>query len=46
MKIIADLIRRVLEKPEDEDVIKTTRSTVAELCYGFPIYDFMDLEKI
>jgi len=46
MKIIADLIRRVLEKPEDEDVIKTTRSTVAELCYGFPIYDFMDLEEI
>jgi glycine hydroxymethyltransferase len=46
MKIIADLIRRVLEKPEDEDVIKNTRSTVTELCYGFPIYDFMDLEKM
>lgn len=42
MKMIAGLIRRVLEKPEDEDLIKDTRATVADLCRGFPIYDFMD----
>jgi glycine hydroxymethyltransferase len=44
MKMIAGLIRRVLEKPEDEDVIRDTRATVADLCRGFPIYDFMDLK--
>lgn len=43
MKMIAGLIRRVLEKPEDEDVIRDTRVIVADLCRGFPIYDFMDL---
>jgi len=42
MKMIAGLIRRVLERPEDEDLIKNTRATVADLCRGFPIYDFMD----
>lgn len=42
MKMIAGLIRRVLERPEDEDLIKDTRATVADLCRGFPIYDFMD----
>jgi glycine hydroxymethyltransferase len=45
MKMIAGLIRRVLEKPEDEDIIKDTRATVADLCRGFPIYDFMDLKE-
>ncbi len=45
MKMIAGLIRRVLEKPEDENVIRDTRATVADLCRGFPIYDFMDLKE-
>ena len=39
MRIIADLIRGVLEKPHDEKVIKDTRSAVLELCRRFPIYD-------
>jgi len=43
MKMIAGLIRGVLEKPGDENVIRDTRATVAELCSGFPIYEFMDL---
>jgi glycine hydroxymethyltransferase len=42
IKMIAGLIRRVLERPADEDLIKDTRATVADLCRGFPIYDFMD----
>ena len=42
MKMIAGLIRRVLERPEDEDLIKDTRAAVADLCRGFPIYDFME----
>jgi glycine hydroxymethyltransferase len=42
MKLIADLIRRVMEKPQDENITENTRSAVAELCSGFPIYDFMD----
>ena len=42
IKIIAELIKRVLEKPYNERVLQDTRSTVAELCHGFPIYDFMD----
>ncbi|HJX34644.1 MAG TPA: serine hydroxymethyltransferase [Desulfatiglandales bacterium] len=42
IKMIAGLIRSVLERPEDEDFIKETRATVADLCRGFPIYDFMD----
>ena len=41
MKTIADLIRKVLEKPGNEKVIMDTRSTVAELCKKFPIYDFL-----
>ncbi len=42
MKMIAGLIKRVLERSEDEDFIKETRATVADLCRGFPIYDFMN----
>ena len=39
MKIVAGLINRVLDNPQDEKVLKDTRSAVAELCRGFPIYD-------
>ena len=42
MKIIADLIRRVIERPQDGTVREDVRSTVTELCSGFPIYDFIN----
>jgi glycine hydroxymethyltransferase len=42
MKMIAGLISRVLERHEDEGLIKDTRATVVDLCREFPIYDFMD----
>lgn len=41
IRIIADLICRVLERPNDEELLKETRSTVADLCVKFPIYDFL-----
>lgn len=41
MKMIADLIRNVLEKPSDKKIIQDTRSTVTDLCKRFPIYEFM-----
>lgn len=41
MKLIAGLINKVLENPEDEDIIKDTRATAKELCQRFPIYDFI-----
>jgi glycine hydroxymethyltransferase len=42
MRIIAGLIRNILEKPGDEDVIRDASNTVRELCSEFPIYEFMD----
>ena len=39
MKVIAGLINRALEYPHDEKLLKDTRSAVAELCRGFPIYN-------
>ena len=42
MKIIARLINRVLENPSDEDELRSIRSTVGELCAGFPIYEFLN----
>jgi len=41
IKVIADLINRVLEKPEDEKILHDTRSIVIELCKNFPIYEFI-----
>ena len=41
MRVIAHLIRRVLENPANEDVIREVRSVVSELCAGFPIYENM-----
>jgi glycine hydroxymethyltransferase len=41
IKVIADLINRVLEKPEDEKVLQDIRSIVVELCMNFPIYEFL-----
>lgn len=42
MKIIAQLIKRVLENTSNEDELLNTRSTVSELCAGFPIYEFLN----
>lgn len=39
IKVIADLTRKVLEKPESERTIKDARFTVTELCRRFPIYE-------
>ncbi|MFC1867242.1 serine hydroxymethyltransferase [Thermodesulfobacteriota bacterium] len=41
MKVIADLIRQVIEKQDDEKFLEDTRSTVGELCRRFPVYEFM-----
>lgn len=42
MKIIAHLIKRVLENTSNEDELRNTRSTVSELCAGFPIYEYLN----
>jgi glycine hydroxymethyltransferase len=41
MGIIAGIIRNVLEDPESAEVQKVARSSVAELCRKFPIYEFL-----
>jgi glycine hydroxymethyltransferase len=38
MKVIAGLLKNVLENPHDEKTLKDSRSTVMELCRSFPIY--------
>ncbi len=42
MKIIAELIKRVLENTSNEDELRNTRSAVSDLCAGFPIYEFLN----
>ena len=42
MKIIAEMIKKVLVAGRDEKVIAETRHQVSELCRGFPIYDFLE----
>ena len=42
IKMIAGLIQKVLEKPDDEKNLQHIRSTVKELCQQFPVYEFMD----
>ncbi len=42
MAVIAGLIKNVLEGPGNEKVLKDARSTVAELCGEFPIYEFLE----
>lgn len=39
MRLIADLIYKVLKHPEDAKVCEEVRGTVAELCEQFPLYD-------
>ncbi|MGM0545539.1 MAG: serine hydroxymethyltransferase [Bacteroidota bacterium] len=38
---IARLIDRVLQSPEDEQTISNVKGAVADLCDGFPLYDFV-----
>src|SRR5699024_1538486 len=40
-KKVAELIDRVLQKPEEESVLSGVRSEVIELCEDFPLYDFV-----
>ena len=42
MTVIAQLIKRVLENPTDEDELGDIRSAVGELCGRFPIYEFLN----
>ncbi len=42
IKVIADLIKRVLEHPNNEKIQRDTLSVVSDLCKIFPIYEFLD----
>lgn len=42
MKIIAGLIKDVLENIDNEKILDKTKSKVKDLCSGFPIYQFLD----
>jgi glycine hydroxymethyltransferase len=41
MKVVARLLKDVLEKPDDEKTLQDVRSTVMELCRSFPIYKYL-----
>jgi glycine hydroxymethyltransferase len=42
MKAIANIIRKVLEHPDNEGVIQEARAEVSDLCRRFPIYEFLE----
>ena len=42
MKVIAGLIKKVLEQPDNERILEEVRSVVTELCGRFPIYGFLE----
>ena len=42
MKVIADLIEKVLTNLDNEKILRDTRSVVSELCKRFPIYEFLN----
>ena len=42
MKVVADLIERVLANLNNEKFLRDTRSVVSELCNRFPIYEFLN----
>jgi glycine hydroxymethyltransferase len=44
MKIIAGLIKMVLESPESERSLREVQATISELCSSFPIYLNLDKE--
>jgi glycine hydroxymethyltransferase len=41
MKVVAGLLKNVLENPHDEKTLQDSRSTVMELCRSFPIYRYL-----
>ena len=41
IKVVAGLIRNILENMDNEKVVKNSQATVAELCKAFPVYDFL-----
>ncbi len=45
MRIIAGLIKRVLEDPNNESVLMDAREVVSDLCQTFPIYQYLDKER-
>ena len=42
IKVVADLIKGVMETPDDEKVLRGTREAVSELCGKFPVYQFLE----
>jgi glycine hydroxymethyltransferase len=42
MKEIANIIRKVLEHPDNEGVVQEARAEVSDLCQRFPIYEFLE----
>jgi len=45
MVVIADLISKVLEKPQDSSVISHTREKIKALCKKFPVYEDMEIKS-
>jgi glycine hydroxymethyltransferase len=41
MRVVAGLIRKVIDKPDSEGVLKEVNSVVVELCGRFPIYGYL-----
>jgi glycine hydroxymethyltransferase len=46
IKVIAELIRKVLEDPHNEKILQVTHSVVCELCGKFPVYEFLDGDRV
>jgi len=44
MKLIAELISKVLSEPDSDQVIKSVKAKIKELCRSFPIYTFLEKE--
>lgn len=38
---VVSLIDRVLQKPDDNEVIENVKEEVKEICDNFPLYDFV-----
>ncbi len=45
MKIIAGLIKKVLENPNDDNKLFEVRDVVSDLCHSFPIFQHLDEES-
>lgn len=45
MRIIAGLIKKVLEYPEAEGTLRDVKATISDLCRSFPIYQNLDKES-